>query len=122
MENQINNRMVSVFEQIKHTDENGNVFWSARELSKVLEYSEYRHFLPVIERAKEACYNSRQKLADHFEDILEMITTGKTAQREVELCHFSKPWLYGLVWKTGCKSNSREKGANRYWITWVVPN
>ncbi len=97
MENQINKRLMSVFEQIKHTDENGNEFWSARELSKILEYSEYRHFLPAIERAKEACFNSRQNTTDHFEDILDMITTGKTAQREVESVKLSRYACYLIV-------------------------
>lgn len=63
----------SLFEQIKQVDEHGNEFWSARDLSKALEYSEYRHFLPVIERAKEACNNSGELLSHHFEDILDMI-------------------------------------------------
>ena len=45
----------SVFEQIRHVDENGIEYWLAREMAKVLEYSEYRHFLPVIEKAKESC-------------------------------------------------------------------
>ena len=48
----------SVFEQNRHIDENDIEYWSAREMAKVLEYSEYRHFLPVIEKAKEACANS----------------------------------------------------------------
>ena len=30
----------SIFENIKHIDENGNEFWEARELQKVLEYKE----------------------------------------------------------------------------------
>jgi DNA-damage-inducible protein D len=66
-----------IFEQIKRVDDHGTEYWSARELSKVLEYSEYRHFLPAIERAKEASYNSGQNVTDHFEDILEMVTIGK---------------------------------------------
>ena len=49
----------TIFEQIKEVDENGNEYWGARKLSKILEYSEFRHFLPVIERAKEACVNSK---------------------------------------------------------------
>ena len=32
------------FEDIKHIDENGNEFWLARELQKVLEYKEWRNF------------------------------------------------------------------------------
>lgn len=48
------NYQKTVFEQIKQFDESKNEYWSARALSRILEYSEYRHFLPVIERAKEA--------------------------------------------------------------------
>lgn len=64
----------NLFEQIKQTDENGNEFWSARDLFKALEYSEYRHFLPAIERAKEACTNSGQKLSDHFDSNKSVIS------------------------------------------------
>lgn len=38
----------SIFEQIKRVDENGSEYWSARDMAKVLEYLEYRNFLPVI--------------------------------------------------------------------------
>ena len=44
----------SVFENIKHIDEFGNEFWYARELSKVLEYKDWRNFLKVLNKAKEA--------------------------------------------------------------------
>jgi DNA-damage-inducible protein D len=91
------NQNNNLFEKIIQTDENGNEFWSARDLSKVLEYSEYRHFLPVIERAKEACANSGQQVADHFEDNLEMINLGKTAQREVESVKLSRYACYLIV-------------------------
>lgn len=87
----------NLFEEIKQTDTNGHEFWSARDLSKVLEYSEYRHFIPAIERAKEACVNSGQQVANHFEDILEMITLGKTAQREVESVKLSRYACYLIV-------------------------
>lgn len=87
----------SLFEQIRQTDGDGNEFWSARDLSKALEYSEYRHFLPVIERAKEACINSGQQITDHFEDILEMIAIGKTARREVESVKLSRYACYLIV-------------------------
>ena len=87
----------TVFEQIKREDENGNEYWLSRDLSKVLEYSEYRHFLPVIERAKEACRNSGQTIDYHFEDVLDMITIGKTAQREVESVKLSRYACYLIV-------------------------
>ncbi len=41
----------SVFENIKHIDEFGNEFWYARELSKVLEYKDWRNFKKVIDKA-----------------------------------------------------------------------
>jgi DNA-damage-inducible protein D len=49
-----------------------------------LEYSEYRHFKPVIDRAKEACKNSGYEVSDHFEDILDMIELGKGAKRGID--------------------------------------
>ena len=87
----------TVFEQIKQIDKIKNEFWSARTLSKVLEYSEYRHFLPVIERAKEACKNSGQKVIDHFEDSLEMVEIGSNAFREVETVKLSRYACYLIV-------------------------
>jgi DNA-damage-inducible protein D len=59
-------------------------------MAKVLEYSEYRHFLPVIERAKEACENSGYKIENHFEDILEMVLIGSSAERQVESIKLSR--------------------------------
>ena len=77
MKNELSRKHITLFESIKEIDENGNEFWGARKLSKVLEYSEFRHFIPVIERAKEACENSGHAILDHFEDYLEEIEHGK---------------------------------------------
>jgi DNA-damage-inducible protein D len=48
------------FEEIKHIDENGNEYWLARELQKVLEYSKWDKFLNVINRAKIAFNKSKK--------------------------------------------------------------
>lgn len=90
-------KAISLFESIRRIDENGIEYWSARDLAKTLEYSEFRHFLPVIDRAKEACQNSGQRTNDHFEDILEMITLGKTAQREVDSIKLTRYACYLTV-------------------------
>ncbi|MCC6463118.1 MAG: DNA damage-inducible protein D [Saprospiraceae bacterium] len=87
----------TVFEQIKRQDENGNDFWSARDMAKVLEYSEFRHFKPVIERAKEACINSGNQVADHFEDILDMVSIGSGAERQIEDVKLSRYACYLIV-------------------------
>ncbi len=85
------------FEILKKTNVNGQEVWSARELAKVLQYSEYRHFLPVIEKAKEACNNSKQKAADHFEDILDMVAIGSGAKRKLEDVLLSRYACYLVV-------------------------
>jgi len=84
MGNELSKQPNTLFEQIKQVDSYGNEWWSARQLGKVLEYSEYRHFKPVIEKAKEACSNSAQKVSDHFEDFLEMVDIGSGAKRPME--------------------------------------
>ena len=95
--NHLINSQKSVFEQIKHIDENGIEYWSAREMAKVLEYSEYRHFLLVIEKAKEACINSNGELSDHFEDILEMVQIGSGAKRPLPSVKLSRYACYLIV-------------------------
>lgn len=87
----------SIFENIRKIDENGMEYWSAREMAKVLEYSEYRHFLPVIEKAKEACGNSHQNLSDHFEDVLEMVEIGSGAKRSLVSVKLSRYACYLIV-------------------------
>ena len=46
------------FDSIKQIDEYGNEYWYARDLSKILEYRDWRNFLKVLNKAKEACENS----------------------------------------------------------------
>ncbi len=87
----------TTFENIKHSDDEGNEFWLARPLAKVLDYSEYRHFLPVLERAREACRNSGQAVTDHFEDILEMVEIGSGARRELPNIRLSRYACYLIV-------------------------
>ena len=85
------------FEQLKQIDQNGVEYWSARALSKLLGYSEYRHFQPVLAKAKEACLSSGQDAADHFEDILAMVTIGSGAQRELPDVKLSRYACYLVV-------------------------
>lgn len=87
----------SIFEEIKRVDENGAEYWSARDMAKVLEYLEYRNFLPVIEKAKEACANSQHKVEDHFVHIHEMVTIGSGAKRSLESVKLSRYACYLIV-------------------------
>lgn len=85
------------FEGIRRFDADGQEHWFARQLAKVLEYSEYRHFQPVIERAKEACRNSGHPVEDHFEDILDMVDIGSGAKRQIADVRLSRYACYLIV-------------------------
>ena len=66
----------ATFEDIKHVDEDGNEFWYARELQKVLEYKEWRNFSKVIEKAKEASEKAGNVETSHFVDVNKMVRGG----------------------------------------------
>jgi DNA-damage-inducible protein D len=87
----------ATFESLRCFDANGSEYWLARQLAGVLEYSQYRHFLPVVERAKEACRNSGQSVADHFEDILTMVEIGSGAKRRIDDVRLSRYACYLIV-------------------------
>ena len=67
--NNIENYSESVFENIKHVNEYGQEFWYARELQKVLEYTEWRNFLKVISYAMTACEESGQAVSECFVEV-----------------------------------------------------
>lgn len=96
-EKRIVDRHHETFESIRQFDAKGNEFWVARQLAKVLEYSEYRHFQPVIERAKEACRNSGHPVEDHFEDVLDMVDIGSGAKRQIAGIRLSRYACYLVV-------------------------
>ena len=87
----------SIFEQIKEIDENGNEFWSARNLSKILDYHEFRNFFPVIEKAKIACEGSGQSITDHFVHYHEMVSIGSNAKRQLDGIKLSRYACYLIV-------------------------
>lgn len=74
----------NTFERIKRINEKGGEFWSARELARTLEYSDYRNFNTVINKARQACINAGRAVSDHFVDITEMVGIGSGAWRPIE--------------------------------------
>ena len=79
--NEIKECTKKVFEDIKHIDNNGNEYWYARELQNILEYTQWRRFENVINKAKIACKNSNIKVDDHFANVGKMVDIGSNTKR-----------------------------------------
>ncbi len=88
---------VSPFEAIRRETEDGDEYWSARELAKVLGYAKWDKFVHVIEKALAACTNSNQNPADHFLRAGKMVALGSGAEREIIDWHLSRYACYLVV-------------------------
>lgn len=97
MSNKLTKKAKDTFESIKRVDSDGREYWSSRELSKTLDYSDYRNFLDVMRKAWSACQNSGVDPYYHFVKSTEMITIGKGAEREVETWLMSRYACYLAV-------------------------
>ena len=58
--------------------------WSARDLYPILGYTQWRNFMNVVDKAKEACSNAGNKLSDHFADVSKTIPMPKGAAKEID--------------------------------------
>ncbi len=87
----------SPFERIKRTNEANNEYWESRDLSQVLEYTQYRNFEAVIEKAKLACFNSGHRIEDHFADVSTMVEIGSGATREIKVTLLSRYACYLVI-------------------------
>ena len=95
--NEIKEYTEKLFEDIKHIDEYGNEYWLARELQDILGYNQWRSINDLIERAKDACQESRYNIDDHFAVQRKMIKLAKGATRNVIDYKLSRYACYLIV-------------------------
>ena len=89
---------ISPFDAIRHEDEEIGAHWSARELYKILGYTEWRNFNNiVIKRAMRACEENGKAVSDHFVRSYKAITGGKGAKQQVEDVLLSRYAAYLVV-------------------------
>lgn len=87
----------NIFENIKHINEFDEEYWFARELQKVLEYTEWRNFTKVIEKAKVACENSGNDVNSHFVEVNKMADLGLGTSRNIDDIQLSRYACYLIV-------------------------
>ena len=87
----------SPFDSIKRVAEDGSEYWSARELAKILGYSQWQKFKNAIAKAQTSAKNSGYEVDDHFTRVGEMVTIGSGARREVEDYYLSRYACYLLI-------------------------
>ena len=97
MKNEIEIYKEETFEDIKHIDEEGTEFWYARELAKTLEYTDWRNFVKVINKAKEACVKSANNLDEHLVEVNRVLKVGNNAEMEVYDFKLTRYMCYLIV-------------------------
>ena len=93
----LNAEEYNYFEKIKKINKDGDEYWSARDLSKVLQYSKWENFSKVIDRAKLACKNSGFDIDDHFPEVGKMVEIGSNTKRELIDYELSRYACYLIV-------------------------
>ena len=72
-------KLNKTFEECAY-EKDGIEYWLARELQVLLDYTQWRNFLNVVEKAKDSCKTTGQAIADHFADISKTIPMPKSAK------------------------------------------
>ncbi len=85
------------FESIKVIREDGSEYWSARELSRILEYKKWENFSKVVDKAMLACKNSGLNIFDHFPDVRKMVKIGSNTERKLLDYELSRYACYLIV-------------------------
>ena len=79
------------FESIKHISEDGSEYWYARELASVLDYTEWRNFTRVMDKAMIACSNSGHDVINDFVEVNKIVDAGATSKpvKDYELSRYA---------------------------------
>jgi DNA-damage-inducible protein D len=91
----------------------GIEYWSARELQEIFNYTEWRNFYKVVEKAKKACENAGVNIGDHFVEVNKTIKMPKNAEKQIDDIALTRYGCY-LVAQNGDSSKSEIAFAQTY--------
>ena len=83
MNKEIISSLHNSFESASKT-ENGVSYWFARDIQTLLEYTQWRNFSEVIEKAKISCEKAGQLVQNHFADVSKIVSLGAGGSREIK--------------------------------------
>ncbi|HED07420.1 MAG TPA: DNA damage-inducible protein D [Ignavibacteria bacterium] len=84
MKTQIIQSLTENFESFSYKTKVNVEFWLARDLQRLLGYTQWRNFFAVIEKAKTTCKISGENISYHFADVSKTIEMPKNAQKEID--------------------------------------
>lgn len=83
------------FDEIVNIEQSENIeFWYARDLQKVLGYSNWQNFVEVIKKAMLACQNAGIEVENHFTNVNKMVQIGSNAERKIDDYMFTRYACY----------------------------
>ena len=83
-------QMTASFENIWGKDDNGNEYWSSRDLCGAMGYSAYWIFQRVIDKAIKVAGEKGMNVDEHFNQAVDMVKIGNGSFRKVNIFRLSR--------------------------------
>jgi DNA-damage-inducible protein D len=83
MKNELITELFQKFEQASYVYDEVEC-WSARDLQVIFNYTEWRNFIKILEKAKKACENAGEAITNHFVDANKMVEIGSGSERVID--------------------------------------
>ena len=100
----------TIFDSIKHFDDNNVEFWFARELQSVLQYAKWGNFHKVIKTAMIACKISQHEVEQHFPEVRKLFIVNNGAKRyqiDYKLTRYACYLIVMRSWQSSKRNYSR---------------
>src|SRR5215469_17947040 len=94
---------ISPFETIRHLDERGREYWSARELYKILGYSSAGALENTIAKARTACEENKEDALYHFYLQIDVVITDNGSLHKTEVYRLSRYACYLTIQNANSK-------------------
>jgi len=104
----------SPFDAIRKVDDQGNEWWSARELMETMNYAKWSNFKTAIHKAASSAEN---RGGDHIAASGKMVQLGSGSQREIEDYRLTRFGAYLVVMNGDPRQNKLIGDAQTYFAT-----